>query len=170
MLKISPEEKKIQFIYLFVFWLLLTCLFCYVCFHNYSGTEIRSKELVIARIDTENTILQSQFESAAKIDSLGKMLLNYQPSTNQVSLENNIENELKELKEIYEAKKTDPAYNVFNQLYVFYSMHFFDKKAIWNSSNNIANLKKNLEDCEIGFKQKQDNLNIKNALSTGGQK
>lgn len=170
MLKISREEKKIHFIYLLMFWLFLSSLFCYVCFYNYSSTEIRSKELIINKIHTENAILKTQFESAARIDSLGKMLLQYQPSTNQVSLENNIDNELKELKEIYEAKKADPTYKVFNQLYVFYSMHFFDKKAIWNSSNNVSNLKKNLEDCEIGFKQKQDNLTIKNALSTGDQK
>ena len=105
MLKISREEKKIHFIYLLMFWLFLSSLFCYVCFHNYSSTEIRSKELIIDKIHTENAILKTQFESAARIDSLEKMLLQYQPSTNQVSLENNIDNELKELKEIYEAKK-----------------------------------------------------------------
>lgn len=169
-LKISKEERKIQFIYLIALWLFLGGLFCYVCFNSYDVNEIRSKEMVIAKIDTENSILKSQFESAVRIDSLRKILLQYQPSTSQVSLENNIESELKELRDIYESKKADPTYKIFNQLYVFYSMNFFDKKAIWNSTNNITNLKKNLEDCEIGFKQKQDNLNLKNALSTGDQK
>lgn len=170
MLKISKEERKIQFIYLLGFWLVLSFLFCYVCFFNYSKSEIRSKELVIEKIDLENDLLKSQLQSVAHVDSLAKMLLMYQPATSQVYLENNINFELEELKKIYEAKKADPNYKIFNELYVFNSMQFFDKKHIWNSTNNVAFLKKNLEDCEIGFKQKQENLNIINALSQGDKK
>lgn len=170
MFKISREERKIQFIYLLVFWLVLSFVFCYACFFNYSRSEIRSKELVIEKINLENALLKSQFESSVHVDSLSKMILQYQPSTSQVYLENNINYELDELKKIYDAKKNDPNYRIFNQLYAFSSMQFFDKKAIWNSTNNIAFLKKNLEDCEIGFQQKQDNLNIKNALSQGDKK
>ena len=84
--------------------------------------------------------------------------------------EYDLENVCHKLKKIIDAKKNDPNYHVFNQLYVFNSMQFFDKKAIWNATNNIASLKKNLQDCEIGFQQKQDNLNIKNALSQGDKK
>jgi hypothetical protein len=170
MLKISKEERKIQFVYLLGFWLVFSFLFCYVCFFHYSKSEIRSKELVIEKINQENDLLKNQYQSAAHVDSLSKMLLLYQPATSQVYLENNINFELEELKKIYEAKKNDPNYKIFNQLYVFNSMQFFDKKATWNSTNNIAFLKKNLEDCEIGFQQKQDNLNIKNALSQGDKK
>lgn len=169
MFKISKEERKIQFIYLMSFWVMLSLLFCYVCFFNYSKSEIRSKELVIEKINMENALLKSQFESAPQIDSLSKMLMQYQPGTSQVYLENNISYELDELKKINEARKNDVHYKVFNQLYVFNSMQFFDKKAIWSASNNISYLKKNLEDCEIGFQQKQDNLNIKNALSQGNK-
>lgn len=170
MLKISKEERKIQFIYLLVFWLVLSGIFCYACFFNYSKSEIRSKELVIEKINAENAILKSQFQSASHVDSLSRMLLQYQPASSQVYLENNINYELDELKKIIDAKKNDPNYHVFNQLHVFNSMQFFDKKAIWNATNNIASLKKNLQDCEIGFQQKQDNLNIKNALSQGDKK
>ncbi len=170
MLKISKEERKIQFIYLLVFWSALSVVFCYVCFSGYSRSEIRSKELVIEKINSENELLKSQMAIAVHIDSLQKMLMLYQPSTSQVFLENNINYELEELKKIYEAKKADINYKIFNQLYVFNSMQFFDKKAIWNATNNIAFLKNNLQDCEIGFQKKQDNLNIKNALSQGNKK
>jgi hypothetical protein len=170
MLRISKEEKKIQFVYLLALWLIFSFVFCYVCFFNYSKSEVRSKEIVIEKINQQNVLLKSQYESVAHVDSLCKMLLLYQPSTSQVYLENNITFELEELKKIYEAKKGDEEYKIFNQLYVFNSMQFYDKRATWNATNNSAFLKKNLEECEIGFQQKQDNLNIKNALSQGDKK
>ncbi len=170
MLKISKEEKKIQFIYLLTFWVVMGVLFCYVCFHNYSNVEIRSKELIIAEINKKNTVFKSQLDNVSYVDSLSRWVALYQPSTSQVSLTNSISTELEELKKIYEAKRTDANYKIFNQLYVFYSMPFFDKKATWNSTNNTTALKKELDNCMIGFKQKQDNLNLKNVLSSQANK
>jgi hypothetical protein len=170
MLKISREEKSIQFIYLLAFWVVTTIVFCIACFHNYSTTEVRSKYLIVDQINKQNIILKEQQNNLAHIDSLNKMLLIYNPSTSLVYLESSINYELDELKKIYEQKKADKSYKIFNELTGFYSMQFFDKKATWNSTNNSAFLKKNLEECEIGFQQKQDNLNIKNALSTGDKK
>jgi hypothetical protein len=166
MFKISKEEKKIQFIYLAAFWIGLSILFCYVCFFNYSRSEIRSQDIIIEKMNEENALLKSQAENAVHIDSLVKMLSAYQPSTSQVFLKNNINLELNALKNIYEVKKADERYEIFNQLYLFNRMQFFDREAIWSSTNNTISLKKNAEDCEIGFKERQNNLNLRNAIST----
>jgi hypothetical protein len=166
MFKISKEEKKIQFIYLTAIWMGLSILFCYVCFFNYSSSEIRSKDLVIEKMNEENALLKSQAENAVHLDSLIKMLSLYQPSTSQVFLKSNINSELSALKNIYEVKKEDERYGIFNQLYLFNRMQFFDREAIWSATNNTISLKKNAEDCEIGFKEKQSNLNLRNAIST----
>ena len=163
MLKISREEKKIQFIYLIAFWLMMSVLFCYVCFYNYPKPEIRSKEIVIAKINEQNKLLKKQLESAVHVDSLSAKIMQYQPATSQVYLESSINAELEDLKTIYEAKKEDGNYKVFNQLYIFYSMQLFDKKAISNSTNNAADFKKSLDDCTIGFRQNQETL-MRNTL------
>ena len=169
MFKISREERKIQFIYLALFWVGLSALFCYVCFFNFSRTEIRSQDLIIEKMNAENALLESQAENAAHLDSLAKMLVSYQPSTSQVFQKSNINAELNALKNIYEVKKADENYRIFNQLYLFNRMQLFDKEAIWSSTNNTQSLKKNIQDCEIGFKEKQNNLNIRNAISTTRQ-
>lgn len=166
-LKISKEEKMIQFVYLLIFWVIMGTLFCYVCFFNYSLPELRTKYLVLERINQQKNILDEQQKYLIHLDSLNRMLQQYNPSTKQVSFESNINYELDELRRIYDRKKSDPGYKIINQLTFFYSMEFFDKKASWNSTNNSSFLKKNLEDCEIGFQKIQDNLNIKNALSGG---
>lgn len=161
MFKISKEERKIQFIYLLVLWIAFSLVFSYVCFFRYPKTEIRSQELVIEKINDENKILKSQLENAIHIDSLTRMLSSYDPSTSQVSLENNIEFELGELKTIIEARKTDPRYTIFRQLHEINSMQYYDKKEIWNSKNRFNSLEKNLEDCNVGVLRKGEQLNAK---------
>jgi hypothetical protein len=165
MLKISKEERKIQLIYLMAFWIAFSVVFCYVCFFNYPRTDIRSKNLVLEKINAENALLKSQFENAAHLDSLSNMLRLYDPATSQVAQKTNIDIELRSLKNIYEARKDNEDYKIFNQLYLFNRMQLFDKQATWSSKNNALSLKKNREDCEIGFKEKKASLNLKNAIA-----
>lgn len=166
MFKISKEERKIQFIYLLVLWIAISLLFCFVCFFNYPETEVRSQELVIEKINNENKILKSQLESEIHIDSLSRMLSHYDPSSSQVTLESNIGYELDALKMIADAKKADPRYTVFLQLYQLNQIQYFDKKEIWNSQDRFNSMEKLLADCNDGIKTKQDRLNVKEAISS----
>lgn len=165
MFKISSEEKSIQLTYLLLFWLATSLVFYFALFHDYSLPEVRSKHLVLAQIEKQNAILKDQNSYVQHIDSLTIMLQQFNPSTSQVYLESSINYELEELRKVFEAKKTDPNYKIFNQLDLFFSMQFYDKKATWISTSNLEFLKRNLEECEIGFQQKQNNLQIQEALN-----
>lgn len=165
--RISKEEKKLQFLYLLSLWVMMSMLFCYVCFHNSFQTgDVRPKQLMIEEINKKNEVLMAQQESVPYVDSLNKWIIQFQPSTSQVYLTNSISTELGMLQKIYMAKKTNPDYKIFDQLYVFYNMPFFDKKATWNATQNTEIKKKKLEDCMIGFKEKQNDLHLKNMLNS----
>lgn len=165
MLNISSEEKDVQLMYLLAFWLVISVLFYFACFHHYTMPEIRSKTLIVSELDKEKKILEEQNTYSKHVDSLSKMIMQYDPGTSQVYLESSINYELEELQKIYDSKNTDPNFKIFKQLDEFYSMQFFDKKTMWNSKNNTESLKKNLEECEIGFQQKLNNLHLKEALN-----
>ncbi|HRG52225.1 MAG TPA: type VI secretion system TssO [Bacteroidia bacterium] len=165
--RISKEEKKLQFLYLVSLWVLMSILFAYVCFHNsFKEGDVRPKELMLEEINKKKQILKTQKESIAYVDSLNRWITQFQPSTSQVYLTNSISTELDMLQKIYTAKKANPDYKIFDQLYVFYTMPFFDKKSTWNATQNTAIKKKKLEDCMIGFKEKQNDLHLKNMLNS----
>lgn len=166
MFKISREERKIQFLYLLALWIVISILFCFVCFFKSPKTEVRAQEIVIEKISDENKILRGQLDSQKDIDSLGNMLAHYDPATSQVILESNIDYELSTLKMIADAKKADPRYKVFLQLYELNYMQFNDKKEIWNSVARFNALEKKLADCNDGIQKKQDRLNVKEAISS----
>lgn len=169
MFKISKEERKLQFVYLLLLWSVFALVFCFVCFFNYPKSEIRSKEIVLETIDKENAVLKSQLEYERHVDSLSNMVIQFDPGTAMVSLESKIEFELEELKKVQEAKKADPNYKVFRQLYQINNMQYLDKKAIWNRRDNINSLTKDLDDCKIGFEKNKEKLNIREALSGAGK-
>ena len=166
MFNISSEEKNVQFIYLLVFWLIIGIVFYFACFHFYELPEIRSKSLLTSELKKEMKIQQEQEAYSKHVDSLSKMIQHYDPGTSQVYLESSINYELEELQKLHDSQKDDPNFKIFKQLNTFYAMQFFDKKAVWTSKSNSESLRKNLEECEIGFQQKLNNLHLKEALKS----
>jgi hypothetical protein len=162
--KISAEEKQVQLIYLGGLWVLMSALFIWVCFGDSDVQEVRGKEIVLEHIAQKNNILDEQRLNLKHIDSLNRMLTAYNPENKQVYLESGITYELDELQKAYEKKKDHPHYKVYMQVNNLYSMLYFDKKAIWNSSNNKKFLEKNLASCEVGFQQLQNQIGLQEAL------
>ena len=161
MFKISKEERKIQFIYLLVLWTCISLLFCFVCFFNYPKITVRSQEIVIERISNENSILKSQLETEVTIDSLNRMLPNFDPETSPPSTESNIRYEIDAIKYIVDAKKKDEHYQIFRQFHQLTNIQYFDKKEIRISKNNYTDMENALKNCN----DKLDRLNLKDAFS-----
>lgn len=162
--KISKEEKNLQTIYLFCLWLFLTALFAYVSFNHINLKGASNETEILTGIHEQKLILDEQKGIEKHLDTLNKMLLQYNPAISQVYLESSINHELEEIKRAAE-KNEHPANNIlFNQLKELYGMYYFDKKATWNTVSNSNFLKKNLEECEVGFQQAQNTLTIQEAL------
>ncbi|HTF81166.1 MAG TPA: type VI secretion system TssO [Cytophagales bacterium] len=162
--KISTEEKNVQLVYLVVLWVFTTLLFWYVCFKGHETKEVRGMHVILEQINEQKIVAQEQKINEKHLDTLNKMLMQYNPGTSQVYLESGISYELAELRKAYEKKKNNVGYRVYHQVADLYEMYYFDKKGTWVSVNNNNSLKKNLENCEIGFRQLQDNITLQEAL------
>ena len=168
--KISTEEKGLQFAYLIGLWFFFTILFVFICFHDYSNSEIRGAKIVMEDIEEVNNFQKEQQLNIKHIDSLSQLLTMFNPENKQSYLESSIIFELNELKKLYEKKHADASYSIFMKIHSLYSMHYYDKKAAWNTINNTAFLNKNLSDCEIGFQQNQNNITLQDALNNSANK
>jgi hypothetical protein len=163
--KISTEEKNVQLIYLVVLWVFTTILFWFVCFHKFETKEVRGMHVVLEQLEEQKIIAQEQKINEKHVDTLNRMLMQFNPGTSQVYLESAINNELADLRKAYEKKKSNLGYRVYLQIADLFEMYYFDKKATWVSTNNSNSLKKNLADCEIGFQQTQNNITLQEALN-----
>lgn len=163
--KISSEEKILQLVYLVGLWAFFSILFILICFHDHSNIEIRGAKIVMEDISEINSSQTERQLNIKHIDSLSHLLSMFNPENKQSYLESSINFELTELKKLYEKKQSDPSYSIFMKIHNLYSMHYYDKKASWNTINNTAFLNKNLNDCEIGFQQNQNNINLQDALN-----
>lgn len=162
--KISTEEKNVQLIYLIVLWLFTTLLFWFVCFNKHETKEVRGMHVILEQINEQKVIAQEQKLNEKHIDTLNKMLTQYNPMTSQVYLESNISHELEDLRRAYEKKKNNLGYRVYHQMADLYEMYYFDKKATVVSINHANNMKKYLANCEIGFQQAQQSMALQEAL------
>jgi hypothetical protein len=151
--KISTEEKNVQLIYLVVLWVFTTILFWFVCFNKFETKEVRGMHVVLEQLEEQKIIAQEQKINEKHVDTLNRMLMQFNPGTSQVYLESGINYELAELRKAY------------LQIADLFEMYYFDKKATWVSTNNSNSLKKNLADCEIGFQQTQNNITLQEALN-----
>ena len=97
-------------------------------------------------------------------DSINKLITTYQPGSEKMFHESSLNYELEELRRGYITNTNKEEYKILHQLDDFYSNQFFDKKAIGNSLKNAEFLKKNLDDCEIGFQQTQNSIQLQEAL------
>ncbi|GEM_PF-1578269 len=162
--KISWEEKKVQLIYLMLLWLGLSAVFSMIFLKDYPVTPILGKEIVMDEISERKSVAAEYSLNMRHVDSLRLHLEAFNPEIRQISLENRIQQELEEIKQAYQNKKDHSSYKIYMQVADYYSMLFYDKQAISNAVSNAGFLKKNLEDCEIGFQQAQNNINLQEAL------
>lgn len=162
--KTSWEEKKIQMVYLTLLWLGLSAVFSMIFLKDYQTTPVLGKEIVLEEITKRKSMAAEYKLNLRHVDSLRIHLEVFDPEIRQISLENRIQQELEEIKQAYQNKKDHSSYKIFMQTADYYSMLFYDKQAISNAVSNAGFLKKNLEDCEIGFQQAQNNINLQEAL------
>ena len=115
-LKINTEEKAVQFGYILILWLSFSILFIYVCFHDYSKSQIRGANILMEEIDEINAAQYEQSINIKHIDSLSRLLALYNPENKQSYLESSIVLELNELKKTYEKKQKDPSFSIYMKI------------------------------------------------------
>lgn len=158
-----------QFIYIVGLWFIFSVLFILVCFDTSTTEDIRGAHIIMDNISEIKKDHSEQLLNIKHIDTLRLLLSQYNPTTNQSYVESSITYEINELNKIYSNTKETKS-SIYAQLSNYYAMVLFDKKANSTILKNCEYLKTNLNECEIGFQQNQNNINLQEALKQNNPK
>jgi hypothetical protein len=155
----NQKEKITGFIYVILLFTVVTGACCLLLFYYNSDFLVFSqKNFAISKMERIREYQHIQSRTMPVVDSLYHKISKYRPMVNAVYEENDIEFMINELKNIYEQHSWDVRYKSFLHVSQFYSMWFTDKKDLWYTKDNIARLRQNLEECEIGLNTKKNEL------------
>lgn len=157
---INKRERVIGFIYVtFIF--VLTCgLSLYFLFrHNQELLTIPEKALVIKKMERIHQFQDIQTYQATICDSVFTKIKRYNPGINASYEENDIKFLINDIKVRYSDNIWDNRYKAFLHVSDLYEMLLTDKKKTWSIGQNINNFRQNLQECEIGLEQKNQELN-----------
>lgn len=112
----------------------------------------------------QNLEEKAEFEQHQKVvlpimDSTYAMISKLTNEAPQPFVENNIQVGINDLNSYFNGYDvTDIRKDAYPQIAKFYKMYFEDKKVISTTSEDIKKFDKQVEDCRIGFKNKQNRL------------
>ncbi|WP_061084160.1 type VI secretion system transmembrane protein TssO [Chryseobacterium indologenes] len=168
---LSKKERHYQFLYL-ILMLLTAMIFLGVIFLK--GFESPFSDEGIRGI--QNLEQKAEFEQHQKIilpimDSTYTMITKLTDETPQPFVENNIFNNINDLNGYFKNNEiADIRKDAYPQIARFYKMYFDDKKVISTTTEDIKKFEKQVEECRIGFKDKQNKLyDRENALKARTQ-
>jgi len=155
----NRREQIIGFIYVSLMFIVTTVICCMCMFYYRSDDKSTArKEFAISKMERIRSFQDMQSEEMVIIDSIYSKIAAFNPGLNASYEENDIKYYLNDLKRIYEKNSYDGRYKIFQQTSGFYSKWFDDRKELWSKQQNIANFRKNLEQCEIGLQKKKEEL------------
>jgi len=156
---LSKKERHYQFFYL-ILMLLTAMLFLGVIFLK--GFESPFSDEDVRGI--QNLEQKAEFEHHQKIvipimDSTYTMITKLTNDGPQPFIENNIQLGVNDLNSYFSSTDViDIRKDAYPQIAKFYKMYFDDKKVISTTSEDIKIFQKQVDECRIGFKDKQNKL------------
>lgn len=156
---LSKKERHYQFFYL-ILMLITAMLFLGVIFLKgfqspFSDEDVRG---------IQNLEQKAEFERHQKIvlpimDSTYTMITKLTDDGPQPFVENNIQLGVNDLNSYFNGTDVvDIRKDAYPQIAKFYKMYFDDKKVISTTSEDIKIFQKQVDECRIGFKDKQNKL------------
>lgn len=112
----------------------------------------------------QNLEQKAEFEQHQKVilpimDSTYTMITKLTDEAPQPFVENNIFVGVNDLNNYFKSYNiVDTRKDAYPQIAKFYKMYFEDKKIISTTSDDIKRFEKQVEECRIGFKDKQDKI------------
>ena len=120
-------------------------------------TQIFSrKDLVNAKMKRQQDFRRGQERVNITCDIIAKSIEAYDPGVNAIYEKNDIQFMINELRKEFENNRLDRRYMVFLHMSDFYQMWFNDKQHLWSLESNLAYLKQNLEECELGLEKRRE--------------
>ena len=168
---LSKKERHYQFFYL-ILMLVAALIFLGIIFLKgyespFSDEDVRGIQSLEQKAEFE----QQQKVVLPMMDSTFVMITKLTNETPQPFVENNVMNGINDLANYFgDNGIVDIRKDAYPQIAKFYKMYFDDKKVVSTTTEDIKRFEKQVEDCRIGFKDKQNKLyERENALKSRTQ-
>ncbi|MBV8326152.1 type VI secretion system transmembrane protein TssO [Chryseobacterium sp.] len=168
---LSKKERHYQFFYL-ILMLVASMVFLGIIFLKgfespFSDEDVRGIQSLEQKAEFE----QQQKVVLPMMDSTFVMITKLTNETPQPFVENNVMNGINDLANYFgDNGIVDIRKDAYPQIAKFYKMYFDDKKVVSTTTEDIKRFEKQVEDCRIGFKDKQNKLyERENALKSRTQ-
>lgn len=150
---LSNKEKKYYFIYLLVLLLFFTFVISYALLRDYTSPFAASKPYNVMKLQEKARFEEAQKPLFVVMDSTFVQLKNLSETESQPMNENKIQSGIDELDNAFRLTDVkDPRKDGYPVISKFYAAYLQDKKQIRTIDVNKGLIKKNLEDCKIGYK------------------
>ncbi|WP_228417914.1 type VI secretion system transmembrane protein TssO [Chryseobacterium oranimense] len=156
---LSKKERHYQFFYLILMLLAAMIFFGIIFLKGYdspfSEEDVRGIQSLEqkAAFDREQKVLQPE------MDSTYTMISRIADKSPEPFAENNIFNGINGLASYFHGNDVmDIRKDAYPQIAKFYKMYFEDKKVISTTTEDVKRFEKEVEECRIGFKDKQNRL------------
>jgi hypothetical protein len=163
---LTKRERRMYFFNLLLIYLVAMLVLGFLIFKNSFLAITVDYNLSKRKLEEGNAFVKQQKEAAQFVDLINTRITQMKGNTRQVFLERDIQRSIKDLRKFYDPNSNDLRQVGFTQAASFLTMQYEDKLVLSKTNGNLQLFEKQLGDCEIGFKQKQDLLNQKKLLET----
>ncbi|MDJ1469680.1 type VI secretion system TssO [Xanthocytophaga flava] len=161
---LTRKERRMSFLNLLLIYLIAMSALAFLLFKNsFMATSVDYK-LSKRKLEEGKAFQKQQQEAAEFINQVNSRILQMSGNTRQIFLERDIQRSIKDLRSYYDPGNGDLREVGFTQAASFLTMQYEDKLVLAKTNQNLLFFEKQLGDCEIGFKQKQDLLNQKKLM------
>ncbi|KMQ60287.1 hypothetical protein ACM46_18970 [Chryseobacterium angstadtii] len=156
---LSKKERHYQFLYL-ILMLLAAMIFLGIIFLKgfdspFSDEDVKGLQSLEQKkeFDSRQKLIQPE------MDSTYAMISRISDKSPEPFVENNIYNGINGLASYFHGNEViDIRKDGYSQVAKFYKMYFDDKKVISTTTEDVKRFEKEVEECRIGFKDKQNRL------------
>lgn len=169
---LSKKEKRYYFVYLILMLLLGVLLLSIIFLNKYASPFSGSDSIAIKTLEQKSLFDQRQKAVQPVVDSTFIRLRKLSGEQAQPVEENELRYEINDISEAFsDLTITDSRKDNYPLIARFYKMYYDDKKIIVIKNDNLKRFTKQFEECTIGMKEMQQQINLrKNAQIIGGQR
>ncbi|MBB6369071.1 type VI secretion system TssO [Chryseobacterium shigense] len=156
---LSKKERHYQFLYLILMLLAALIFFGILFLKGYESPFSEEDIRGIQSLEQKTAFEGHQKLLQPEMDSTYTMISRIADKSPEPFAENNIFNGINGLASYFHGNDVmDIRKDAYPQIAKFYKMYFEDKKVISTTTEDIKRFEKEVEDCRIGFKDKQNRL------------
>ncbi|GEN70493.1 MULTISPECIES: type VI secretion system transmembrane protein TssO [Chryseobacterium] len=157
---LSKKERHYQFFYLILMLLAAMIFFGIIFLKGYDSPFSEEDVRGIQSLEQKAAFESQQKILQPEMDSTYVLISRIADKSPEPFAENNIFNGINGLASHFQGNSNimDIRKDAYPQIAKFYKMYFEDKKVISTTTEDVKKFEKEVEDCRIGFKDKQNRL------------